>query len=276
MDLHRHLNMLRRYWPLATLGLVLGLTLAILTAASPSWDGGPKLTHRNVETWESESVIFLTSSGFPEGQAVLPQGRQGFGAIDPDTRLARFTHIYGQYLTSDAVRALIGRFPEGGAIKAVTLRATNNTGDPLPLIRVTTAASSAAGAESLNKRAFAALKRFVEAGQNQAGTPKDQRAQLELLKKPTAGYLAKPRPMTLPIAAFILTFFGCIALAYVLENLRLSRAHQLAAMLDAGLVRPRAATGGNGSLPAAPHALASPNGSSGHVSDVTEDLNRAD
>ncbi|MEA2467529.1 MAG: hypothetical protein QOJ57_1655 [Thermoleophilaceae bacterium] len=233
MDLYRHINVLKRFWPLVLLGLVLGAVLAVLTAASPSWDNGPKLTYRNPETWQSQSTIFLTAAGFPEGRtAIGPNGVPAATAVD-----GGLSNIYSQWAVSDQVKSLIGKFPSGGAIEALPVQGQAANSGPLPLLTLITSADTATGARALNQRTSLALRRYVESEQARAGTPANQRVRLSLLNNPSVPVVAKPRPMTLPIAVFILSLFGCIALAYILENMRLARAQRLAALVGAG-VRP--------------------------------------
>jgi hypothetical protein len=190
------------------------------------------MKYRKAETWESKSTIFLTSVGFPEGRTV-PSGQQQAAGIDPN-RLARLSYIYGQWANSDQVRALIGPFPGGGSIVATPIQATNNTADALPLLSLTTDAESAAGAESLNSRTVRALRQFVEDEQRRAGVPDQTRVQLALLNAPTRATLAQSRPMTLPIVVLFLTICGAVAVAYILENLRLARSGRLLASVQPG------------------------------------------
>jgi hypothetical protein len=53
MDLTRHLQVLWRFRLILALGVLLGVLLAILASFKVSFDGGPNLTWRSSQTFES-------------------------------------------------------------------------------------------------------------------------------------------------------------------------------------------------------------------------------
>lgn len=229
MELRRHIHVFSKFRTLIIAGAVLGAVLATLALARPQLDAGRPLAWRSAETFTSTSRLLITQRGFPEGRATFneqPAGQAGGSAqastdqqvFAPPDRLAGLATMYSYLLSSAQVRSLMPGPPAVDRIIASVIT-TGQTASALPLISLATTADSAAGAQQLNRDAYRALTRYLEAHQSRTHTPEGQRAQVDVLNPPTAG-VSSGRSYTPALIAFLLTITAAVSLAYVLENLR--------------------------------------------------------
>jgi len=234
MDLRRHLDVLRRHKWLIAAGVGVGVLLALLVAFRPGWDGGPTLSWRQAETWSSNSSLIVTRQGFPWGRATFPggttpnpnasQSAPNAGDFADPTRLTLLASIYSDLAESAGVRALMPGHPPASSIVAEPkLAKVGSNSSALPLILLTTTASTPQKARALNVQAVAALNRYLTQRQVGAGIVARQRAQLGVTDPPSAAVLTGSRPLTGPIVAFLLAVVLAVAAAYALESLRAPR-----------------------------------------------------
>jgi hypothetical protein len=225
MDLLLYLRVLWRFRLIVAAGLALALLLAVLAYANISLDGGLKLEPRGTETWQSQSVVLITQTGFPYGRAV-PQ----YSDADPDSgtpsvplgdqdRFAALAQIYSKLANSDQVRvALSDDVAIPGEVMAEAT--VNESGQPLPLMTITATSNTASDAQKLANRTMDAFRAYVEEQQERAGIAAAERTRLEVLERGEEPLLIAPRKKTLPGLVFFAVMIGTLGLIYILENLR--------------------------------------------------------
>jgi hypothetical protein len=211
-------EVLWRHRVLVAVGLVVALVLAFLSVVRVSSDG---FAYRKQETWSNTSVLVLSQESFPEGRSALP----------PNTDPSRFAAIVDQYAalaTSDAVIASLKRQgllePDAGGTEAPPILATampsTVTGSATPLLRLTADAESPAAATRLVIRATDTFINFVKARQQDAGIPKKQRIELEILTRAGVPELIGPRKKTTPIFILLAGLAIVVAAAFIRDNMQ--------------------------------------------------------
>lgn len=247
MNLLRHINVLWRGRAILAIGGLVAIAMAVLAVAKPSFDGGPSLTWRKTETWADSTKLLITQPGFPWGRSVLgtsgeaaPGDASATGAVDPtatgtdkkgrDVQFAdpsRFSYlawIYSHFLMGDEVRRSLGTLPEDAEILANPLTAGGNlSAGALPIIGLTTQATTKDAAIKLNAGATQALEKYLRDQQNQTKTPTSDRVVVSVVDHPPAA-LIKGHSPDLGVIAFILVMAAAISVVYLRENIRLARA----------------------------------------------------
>ena len=212
-----------------TAGVLVGVSLAILATFRVTTHG---LQWRTAPVYQSSSVLFVTQAGFPWGRAALStpdMTRPGSSRSSSSTQFAdpgRFSSlatIYSFLVRSDTVRKLIPGHPPEEAIAAQPFQEQASNGGTLPTIGLTTSATSPAAAQKLNSETINALLSYVRTQQDATRTPTSERAEITILNPPAPAVQAQGRPLTKSIVLLLLCVMGAIGLAYILENLRLSR-----------------------------------------------------
>jgi hypothetical protein len=239
MDLRRHLEVLTRFKALIACGVLAGAVFAMLTTFRVSWDGRPTVDWRKPAVWQSDSVLFVTQRGFPWGRANLPTAdSEAAGASqNPDlsqnadqnfadpSRFSGLASIYSYLVRSEPVRRLIPGRPSQAAIAAEPFLENNNgNGGALPLIGLSTKAADPVAAQRLNHNTIAALLTYLHTEQVNSQTPREARAEVQVINPPGAATLAKGHALTGAIVVLLLCLLASVALSYVLENLRVSHA----------------------------------------------------
>jgi hypothetical protein len=228
VDLRRHISVLLRYRLVVTAGVLVGVSLAILATFRVTTHG---LQWRTAPVYQSSSVLFVTQAGFPWGRAALstadpahPDGSSSSSTqfADPG-RFSSLATIYSFLVRSDTVRKRIPGHPPEAAIAAQPFQEQASNGGTLPTIGLTTSATSPAAAQRLNSETINALLSYVRTQQDATRTPQSQRAEITILNPPAAAVQAQGRPLTKSIVLLLLCVMGAVGLAYILENLRLSR-----------------------------------------------------
>lgn len=240
MDLRRHIQVLWRFKAIVAGGLVLGVIMAILASFSVSFSGGPKLEWRSEQTYSSVSTLFVTQTGFPWGRVTLPEPALLDGTdptTQPDTetmdektrreyaapeRFSDLAVVYSYLARSDEVRALIRPEPAPDQI-VITPVQNPSTGAGLPLLLVETHGNEQGLAQRINEASIGALRSYLREQQDAADIPDGARVRIQVLNPPTAAGVTEGRTYMGSVIAFILAMAGAIALAYLLENLRVSR-----------------------------------------------------
>lgn len=237
MDLQLYARVLWRFRILVVGGLLMAVTLAILSYTSVSFGGGkPSFTYRQSEQWESISTIFLKSKEFNIGNAIDPQTLQGLKlAGDPEavkealknldpaeladpTYLTMLAQIYMPLATSDEVKDRIradGAGPIRGAIQTYPVGT-----EGLPMITFAAVAPSPEEAVTLARRHVRAFTDFVEDEQSASNIPDRERLVVDAVNRPQPATLLEPRKKTGPIIIFLTVMTAVLGLAFVLENLR--------------------------------------------------------
>jgi hypothetical protein len=235
MNLERHLRVLWRRRLLVATGFVLACILAFLTAFSVTADG-PK--RRGSEVWSSSSQILVTQQGFPWGRVVLPDSSKVTGdqaTTVPDTsvgdkiryadptRFVNLALLYSVISHSDDVRARLRGHPKPDQIQTTLLDPTNSGNSYLPIIQLTTKASTAAEALSLNRQTFDGLKSLLTAEQDSNGITGPNRVLLSVLNHPSAPAIVEGRSLTSAMLAFIMAIIATIAFAHIAEAISMAR-----------------------------------------------------
>ena len=220
--------MLGRFRLLVAGGFALAIMLAFLAYVRVGFDGGmPRLSYRKAEVWQSQTTLYLTQKGFPDGRTILPStggtgGQPGVPVFGDPNRFASLTLLYAQFANSDAVRrmALGNRRINALLTAAAQYPPNSSSGNPLPVLQFLGQAASPKEAQEVGVVGVRALQKYIELKQNQAGIPQSQRVSVEVLTRPKAPTVLIPRKKTLPIAVFMATMIVVIGLAFLLENLR--------------------------------------------------------
>jgi hypothetical protein len=224
MDIRHHSRILWRWRAVLVGGLLAGALLAVLVTFKVSPSG---IEWRSSATFTSASRTFVTQPGFPVGRATLP-GANPTDLVDPndpaartfapEERFSELAVVYSYLAKSDQVRKLMSPAPINEQMEVVTVP-NPVTGDPLPLLEITTTANSRSGAQALNRAVIHALGKYLSENVAANKVPKDERVQLEVLNPPKSGALAGGRSITLSVIVFLLALVATTVAVYVLENL---------------------------------------------------------
>ena len=224
MDLRYHLQILWRWRVVLTGGLILATLLAFLVTFKPSLGG---VEWRSQATFESSSRVIVTQPGFPLGRATLPGSDPALTTPPPGSKLKTFAPserfselavVYSYLAQSDQIRNLIKPEPVQDQI-AVENIPNPVTGDPLPLLELTTTANSREASRVLNSAVIGALRQYLQRNVRESGVPADQSVQLQVLNPPKSGELASGRSPTLSVIVWFLAMAAALVAVYLLENL---------------------------------------------------------
>lgn len=231
MDLQLYARVLWRFRLIVLLGLVLALTLALLSTVRVGRDGA---TYRSPELWSSTMRLIVTQSGFPEGRLYALEApkpgedpatttpmasRLGIPVADP-ARFNSLAILYSELATSDAVRQLMRRQgPIRGQVVATPLR-DERSGTLLPLIDLAAISTSPRSSILLTMRASKALSSYLETQQRANNVPESDRVVVEPIVLPKGAQLFRPRSKTMPIVVFLVIMFAVVGLAFLLESIK--------------------------------------------------------
>lgn len=228
MDLNLYFRVLWRFRLIVVTGCVLAIALAFASLAKVSFaDGSPSISHRQQETWQATTRLFVTQQGFPWGRTILPgdssspvlpsSTSSGLQFADP-TRLAGLAVYYAQLINGDLIQREIRKsVPRDIVLSAapVTDPATNSA---LALVDVMSVGHTPAQAARVSRAGADLFRSYIAHQQASAGIPLQQRVLLQVVS--TKAALIAGRTKTLAIVAFLAVLIATIALAFVLENLR--------------------------------------------------------
>ena len=257
MNLYRHLTVLWRGRGILAIGAVVAITMATLALCKVSFDGGPKLSYRGTETWASSTKLLITQPGFPWGRSVLPSTASGDAnsatqqqvapATDAEghkvqfadpSRFSYLAWIYSHFLMGDEVRRMLPHRPEGMEILADPLTAGGNlSAGALPIIGLTTQATTERDAARLNDEATAALEIYLKEQQKLTRTPTSDRVVVAVVDRPKPA-LIKGHSPDLGVIAFLLVMAAAFAVVYLRENLRMNAREMAAAKAAAAPPEP--------------------------------------
>ena len=237
MDLTRHLQVLWRFRLILALGVLLGVLLAILASFKVSFDGGPNLTWRSSQTFESSATLFVTQPGFPWGRVNLPAvtnstdpAAQG-AAAQEDTgdskrreygvpeRFSDLAVLYAYLAGSEQVRELMRPRPRDQEL-LITPLSNPGTGAGLPLLKVDATGSDPARVQALSLSAVAAVKEYLKTQQERNGIEAGARVEIQVLNSPSKPFVTVGHGYMGSVIAFILMVALAVGLIYLLENLK--------------------------------------------------------
>lgn len=239
MDLQLYWRVLKRFRLLVLIGVMLGASLAILSYVRFEFtDGGIDVIHRQTETWQSQSRVFVTDRGFPWGRTnpeyvVDPKGEAPpFQSADAG-RLSSLAVLYAELANGDPVKRLLRRraiiaTPSDPALVAIpglvevsSVPGPAFSGSPiLPLINIRAIDTTPEGAIDLAKAATEALVTFIRTQQSAASIDPQERVLVQVISEADSARLIGTRGKTLPIVVFVSVMIAFIGLAFVLENVR--------------------------------------------------------
>jgi hypothetical protein len=237
MDLGVYLRVLRRHSKLMFTVLAFGLLLTIYSAFTVSVLP-PGLEWKLKPTFQTTSRVLVTEAGFPLGRATLtepnaPKDASGepisqFG--DP-TRFEYLAAIYAELAGSDLIkRQVIGPkgyqrnsvlYLDGGKAVGTYTAYPISLGDgsrPLPLVEIVAQATSPQESNAIAARVLSSLKRYIANRQSNAGIRAQGGVDLEVITGASLAKQIKGRPIVLPMAVFMLSVLGAIALVFFVEN----------------------------------------------------------
>jgi capsular polysaccharide biosynthesis protein len=210
MDLALYGRVLWRFKILVAAGLAFAVALAFLSYVKVSISGKPHIAYRQVQTWQSQETLLITSRQLPW---VRTSNQQAGG-------LSYLSAFYAQLANSDQV---LERVRRGGPLHGtITTQPgySNSLRTPLPFVTIAGNATSPARAVSLAERGAAAFRAYIVSLEDSANVPAAQRVQLSVMSAARNATLVQPRKKTLPIVIFLTILVATIGLAFILENLR--------------------------------------------------------
>ena len=217
MDLERYLRVIWRFRLLVGLGFVLAVVLAVLSFARVGFAHGvPKLTYRQAQTYEADSILLV-------GQNQSSFG--GTAAADP-SKFSGLATFYAQLVSSDTVQSLIDRQLPASERRTVSVLAAASLPDPsvyngvLPFIAIQGFAENPNTAINASLVGAQVFQRYIAAQQARTGVRPDERVLVDLVKRPTQVRIVAPRKKTGAIAVFLAIMISTVGAAFVLENLR--------------------------------------------------------
>jgi hypothetical protein len=265
MDFKLYFGVIKRYKRMVISGVLLAIVLSMLSYGTPGLKGGkPTIIPRGSEVWEGEAELLISQAGFPYGSAVQ-QVIPGKGTTVPAepigdyNSLASLSSVYAALANGTAVQqqvqtesrvpmcslAVNATGPCGTMVGAEV--ADINTGSPLPLLTLTSSASTAADAARIATTTISVLGSEIARQQTAAGTPVNQRVVLQTLKSGAPATLTQGYSKSIPILVLLAITAASIALAFIRNShssdpVRPTRRH-----LDEGLSPDRRpAFAGNG------------------------------
>lgn len=233
MDLQLVIRVLWRFKLLVVIGLLAAYGLAFYSYYNVELSGGPKITPRQSEQWESLTTLFVTSRGFPWGSVSNynpneitgdPETRNEFstpGEVDP-SRLVALTGLYMELATSDLVlKEMLKTGDINGALQSFpVVPGGKDSLDPVPMFTLSAISPTPAGAQELAKRHVKAFLNVLSRRQTSARIPEYQRVKVEIVRQPQQATLLEGRKLTRPLVIFLAVMIAVFALAFALENLR--------------------------------------------------------
>jgi hypothetical protein len=232
VDLQLVIRVLWRFKLLVVVGLLAAYALAFYSYYNVTLDGGPKITPRDSEQWESLTTLFVTSKGFPWGSVSdfrdedvsdpsKPAAESTPSDVDP-ARLVGLTPLYMELATSDVVlKEMLKEGEIDGALQAFPVIPGGKTSlDPVPMFTLSAVGPTPAAAQGLAQRHVKAFLRVLWRRQASAGIPTNRRVVVEIVRQPQPAVLLQGRKLTRPLVIFLAVMIAVFALAFVLENLR--------------------------------------------------------
>ena len=252
IDLGLYIDVLKRHRLLVLSGLVVALSLAMLSYVRVSADG---LTYRNPEIWSNEATLELSDPSYPELRSTLPP------TADPN----RFTTLVEQYValatSDDVLRSLMKQRSDQPKARGERvrrdfrdLRGLPHQRRVTPLLKITGMATSPVQATRLTIRATDTLIKVATARQVKAKIPESQRVKLRISTRASVPKLIGPRSKTSFIIILLGGLTATVAAAFMRDNIQRKRStgdrprfrSPRAGSTAAGVDRVGARTGGPG------------------------------
>lgn len=212
MDLRLFVAVLRRFKKLTIGGLIAAVVLAGLAYARGG--GAP--------TWQAQSEVLITQANDPYGGATPEVVQEG-------GYLGSLSNVYAAMANGDAVQVMVQRaagVPNGVVSAAEVVDPA--TGNPEPLITLTSSAGTSSGAVGLAQKMPAVLEKYIVGQQALASVPAGQRVQLAAVKNGFPPEMLSSKSKTvLPVLVFMGVLIAVITIAFMLENINPKTAAKL-------------------------------------------------
>jgi capsular polysaccharide biosynthesis protein len=238
MDLHRHIRLLWRSKLLIAAGAIVGILLGVLASYKISGSG---LELRKTPIYTAQTKLMVTQNGFPWGRTTLPgtatstvpnSGKEaGDSSASSDSsvnfadpgRLSTLAWMYSHFLMGDQVKAMIKNPPADMTIDAAPITAGGNlSAGALPLIGLTITTADPKAAQRLTREVPQALEEYLTKEQNASKTPAGDRVEITTVNRSPFAMAGKSKAMMMSLVIFMMGVAAAVALAYILENLRMS------------------------------------------------------
>jgi hypothetical protein len=217
MDLSLYFRVFWRFRFLVAAGLLLAISLSLLSFVHVDVNGSPSVRYREQEKWMSTTTLLVQPPGFTWGKV----SSADLSVVNTYGSLAL---LYAKLATSDSVKRIVLR---DGPIGPATIEATyvsqapgDPTGAPLPMISISATAPSSRSAMSAASRQTAAFVSYLSNQQARNGIAPNKRVRVALVQRAQPAVLLKGRSKTLPIVVFLTVMLAVVGLAFMLENLR--------------------------------------------------------
>ena len=220
----------RRRWPIILVGAIVAFGLATLALLRVSPDGGVALRSPGVKG--ATATVFVTQEGLPWGRSALTEYVKAVGAGTNDATVPRFAdetrvqylaELYANLAGTDPVRVPLERQGLVGPDSYTADVMQSSSGDPLPLIAISSRSADAGRAVRLANRVAANLRSYIVNRQNAEHIPKGQRIQLVVLSRARFAQAVEGPKVIAPVMLFGLVMFLTIVAAAVVDNLRRSK-----------------------------------------------------
>ena len=248
MDFKLYLGVVKRYKRMVISGVVLAVVLSILSYGTPSLKGGkPTIIPRGSEIWQGEAELLISQAGFPYGRAVtqVTPGKASTPSqpIGDFNYMASLSSVYAALANGNSVQhqaateAGVPLCPSTRPCASVKAAEVDNISDgvPEPLITVTSSAPTAVDAAKLATSTVSVLRSDITQQQASAGTPADQRVQLQTVKSGAPAILAQGPSKSIPILVLFAIVSASIALAFLRNNHSEDPVRSTRRRLDEGL-----------------------------------------
>jgi hypothetical protein len=249
MDFRLFLAVLKRYKRMVISGMVLAVVLSVLSYGTPGLKGGkPTIVPRGSEVWEGEAELLISQEGFPYGRAVtqVTPGKASTPSqpIGDFNYMASLSSVYAAVANGNSIQhqaateAGVLLCPSTRPCASVQAAEVDNISDgvPEPLITVTSSAPTAVDAVKLATSTLSVLRNDITQQQAAAGTPVDQRVQLQTVKTGSPAILAQGPSKSIPILVLFAIVSASIALAFIRNNHSEDPVRSTRRRLDEGLV----------------------------------------
>ena len=228
MDTGLYFRVIWRFRVLVAAGLAAAIFLSFLAMVRIGFSGGaPKLSYRQPITYQADTLLLVTQTGFPWGRTVLPSTQSPAGSPVPQGSFAdpgRFSQLagfYAQLANGDAVQFAIKRDPSfHGAMQAMAVPDPTDSNQNQPIIDIQGLGETRGDAVRLSAAGAELLRTHVAQLQQDAGIPEKDRVLIKVLKRPDKLLVVVPRKKTIPILVFMAIMTATIGTAFLLENMR--------------------------------------------------------
>jgi hypothetical protein len=225
MDLSQYLRVVRRFWGIVVVGVLLAVLLGVLSLVKIDLASG-KVSYRGSERWASTASVFVTQKGFPLGRSIYDEvirtsDTTSVSRFNDPSRFASYAQLYAQIASSDLLRSEMRKgAPPRGSVSAAAGTDVRNPGIVLPLVEITGTGQTAKAAQHATTWATRSLIDYIQQQQAANKIAPGKRVILRILDQPSPPTLIAGRSKTRPVFIFLAVLTACAALIFTLDNLK--------------------------------------------------------